>query len=163
MNYRAAKGATFGDEQAQVLGEFFQRFSDKNGGINPKEVLKIARDTLLYSYLEWDDTKAADKWRLGQVYNILGHIEGEITADDGTVYYHRAFYPVSISVTYGKEEPAEPITVSVYMGTKTILEDEKLRSQTLQDVLNRFRYYRNTYREFKELNTIFEAIDQTTV
>ena len=162
--YKAAPGAMFNDEEAQELGEFIQQFSDENGGVNPKDLLAVAKGTILGEQLEWDDVIAANKHRLHEIYTTLGHIEVKVTAPDGSEKFYRAFHPIKISVSFADDEPEpEPIILSVYLPLHDILEDPAKRKQQAQALLNRLRYYRKSNKEFKELSAIWEAIDQTVL
>lgn len=53
---------------------------ENNGEITPALVVEAARDTesVLHHHFEWNNTKAADKWRVRQASQILGAIEVKI-------------------------------------------------------------------------------------
>jgi len=158
--YRAAPGAMFNDQEAQELGEFIQKFSDMNGGVNPSNLLANALGTPLEKHLEWNDTIAANKHRLHEIYDTLIHIEIKILTHDGNERYHRAFYPTKIVVSFeGDDKQPTPVIISAYYPIEHILADPVLREQQVEWALNRFRSARKTYSELKELRSIFEAID----
>ena len=62
----------------QVVGEWFETLRKKHGGaLRPADVLDAAKDKTspVHSYFEWDDTKAAEQWRLEQARKLIREVE----------------------------------------------------------------------------------------
>ena len=62
----------------QVVGEYCYGLEQKKGGkLTPKELVEAARDinSQLHNEFEWDDTKAAQKYRERQAQYIISSIE----------------------------------------------------------------------------------------
>ena len=61
---------------AQAAGEELERIGAKNGKIEPKAVVDESRPkkAVLHPCFEWNDKKAAERWRVQQARNIIGDI-----------------------------------------------------------------------------------------
>ena len=69
---------------AQSAGEFIQNLADEHGEVTPELLLESARpeDSILHSCYEWDDAKAAEKYRLNQSKMIISNLI-VVSADNG--------------------------------------------------------------------------------
>ena len=61
---------------AQSAGEELERIERKHGRITPGNVLEESRPTgaVLHSLFEWNDSAAAEKFRLEQAREVIGNI-----------------------------------------------------------------------------------------
>jgi hypothetical protein len=59
--------------KANDVGKYFEKLHEEYGEISPEIIVEKARDenNLLHNYFEWDDTKAAHKYRLEQAKEII--------------------------------------------------------------------------------------------
>lgn len=66
--YTAKSGAPFPAAKAQEVGESLEEIQMKYGKLRPKLVVQEAEDDQheLHPYFDWEDEKAAMKWRLQQ-------------------------------------------------------------------------------------------------
>lgn len=88
------KGA--GQANPQVIGKALEEITDEHGGeLTPKAVVDKARDKKhpLHPHFEWNDSLAAESYRLDQARNLIRIVRVEDAgADDGT---SRAFISVN--------------------------------------------------------------------
>lgn len=63
---------------------------ERNGKIDPHDVIDEARDpdSVLHSHFEWDDTKAAEAYRMDQARTLIRSVRFEV------IYEDRVFKPV---------------------------------------------------------------------
>lgn len=61
--------------------EFIQSLADNEGRITPEAVIEAARppDSLINGLFTWDNTKAAEKWRLHQARSAIVRVTFEVT------------------------------------------------------------------------------------
>lgn len=147
--YPAPKGVS-----AKLAGSELERIRRAHkGALRPEMVLEASRhkNAPLHAAFEWDNTKAAAKWRLKQARDLIGavvtvEIEDKRTAR-GPV---RAFVHVNT-----KDEGSHYTTTAAAMG------DAEMRAQLLGDALGEIQSWRKRYDQLKELVRIYEAIDAT--
>lgn len=151
--FKAARGARFDDEKAQAYGDYLSELSEKKGQmLTTEEVLDAARPekSPIHGYFQWDDSLAAESWRMVQARNLVNHIEIQVV----DVYGERqtkAFHSIEVEVE-GVE--ARRYYVSVEM----VGRDEYLRSKVIAGALAELKRWEMKYRDYKELESIFGEI-----
>ena len=94
--YYARMGANFKKELAQKYGKRLETIATKNKGkIKPITVVEDARSNSspFHNYFVWDDTKAAEKYRLQQARELINHIV-EVIVIEGKPSTQRSFFNV---------------------------------------------------------------------
>lgn len=150
--YGAANGCPYTNKDAQVIGEELERIRDIYGGeVSPQHVYDESRHkkAALYSYLEWDNEKCGDRWRLEQIKRMIRIVYVRIE-DDGEPRETRAMVSVISHETGTKR----------YVSVERAMKDNDYRKQVIQEAMNKANTWRNKYREYKELGKIFQAIDE---
>lgn len=115
------------------------------GKFTPMEVLEKAKDetTELHKCFEWNDSIAAEKYRLEQAKNIIRMLVYEKeTKEQAVVRY------------YAKTE-----TKHVYQPTKQFLVQEDEYQGLLRRALAELETFKNKYHTLTELESIFEAME----
>ena len=115
------------------------------GEFTPMEVLEKAKDetTELHKCFEWNDSIAAEKYRLEQAKNIIRMLVYEKeTKEQAVVRY------------YAKTE-----TKHVYKPTKQFLVQEDEYQGLLRRALAELESFKNKYHTLTELEGIFEAME----
>ena len=115
------------------------------GKFTPMEVLEKAKDetTELHKCFEWNDSIAAEKYRLEQAKNIIRMLVYEKeTKEQAVVRY------------YAKTE-----TKHVYKPTKQFLVQEDEYQGLLRRALAELESFKNKYHTLTELEGIFEAME----
>ena len=116
--YKARMGAPFKPEEAQVIGKILNKIEEENGKIVPKALVDESKDTSspTHRFFEWNNTKAAEKFRLHQAKNIINHVEIEIVSAEvpgGTIRL-RAFQPIVIGGKRGYSASANVVSNEDY-------------------------------------------------
>lgn len=114
--------------------------------ITPEQVLEKAKDenTELHKCFEWDDTKAAEKYRLHQARQIIQYL---------------VYTPETIEHT---PQRIYQITTQkgVYQPTKLFLEQPDEYQALLERAKGELVAIRRRYESLAELEAVFEAIDE---
>lgn len=136
---------------AQVAGEYLDSLKEQNGGtLTPQVVLDNSRDTnaVLHPCFEWDDGKAAERFRLYQARQIITSLVVTIDTPDKEPKTVNAL--VNIAPLY---EKANYIPITVAMNNVTN------REQVLKNALIELRAFQNKYSIYSELAEVCKAID----
>lgn len=153
MIYQWKDGAHSNGIKAEVAGKRLEKIRNKNGGrITPHAVVNDARpeDSPLHPAFEWDDTRAAEEHRLEQARCLIRSVTViyDEKADKSPV---RAF----VNVVQGSD------TDATYTSMAHALSVPELREQVIRRALSEIKSWRQRYEDYKELGTIFDAIDKT--
>lgn len=125
---------------AQKIGEALAKVAAKGGGsLTPTAVVETARNprNVLHKHFEWDDSKAAQQWRVEQARSVIQCIHAEdSSASQGHV---RAF--ISVATNEGRAyHTIAAVKESVDLQSRILkqadrdLEAFERRYQALQDV-----------------------------
>lgn len=117
-----------------------------DGQITPEEVLEKARDesTELHKCFEWDDSIAAEKYRLGQARKILQLLVYTKKSEKYST-------PMRVLQITSKMNTYEPSRLLLVQPDEYQLELERAKA-ALKDI-------RTRYKMLTELESIFEEID----
>lgn len=125
-----------------------QKVADEigDGKVTPQEVLEKARDenSELHKCFEWNDSVAAEKYRLQQAGQVLRML---------------VFTP--------KNEEQPPLRIfhiteekNVYQPTKMFLKNEDEYQSLLKRAINELNAFKQKYHTLSELEEIFKMIDE---
>ena len=153
---------------ADVAGAVMEQLEREHGCVTKSNFLEASRpeDSPTHKLFEWDDTKAAEKYRLGQsrfyISNLRIVVE-EIKADEK---------PISVQSFKSEDGKDIPVTtrafVSVsdtqrgraeYVNIERALSDEDMRKNVLRNALLELKEFEGKYSRYEELSGIFDAID----
>lgn len=133
---------TFQDELQVIL--------ELHGGVLPaRAVVDWARehpDSALHKRFDWEDSVAAEKWRVHQARNIIAEVR--IEAAENREY--RGF--VSLEADRQAEHP-------VYLPTVRVLQDADKRRQLVAQVARELKRIRDQHRQLVELAAVWAAVD----
>lgn len=115
----------------------------------PHQILDKARDhnTELHKCFEWDDSIAAEKYRLSQARKVVCHLVVRETVQDKKP-------PIRFMLQTKNGDGYQP--------TQIIYRDPDKYQALLQSVLRDLVAIRNKHANLAELEQVFEAIDQLT-
>lgn len=162
MEFKRRKGYRVKTDP-QVVGEYCYALEQKKGGkLTPKELVEAARDvnSPLHDEFEWNNTKAAQKYREWQARYIISSIEVKLTyipseiekvdlqivpKSDGVKFYH----------TLDLDEGG-------YENVLTISSDEEKRKKLLDNCLRDVNSFVEKYDTLRSaLPKLFEVMDET--
>ena len=123
-------------------------------GDNPKakEVLEMARDPnkLTHKLIEWDDAKAAEKYRLDQAGRIISDLHIVEVGLNDKEQPQKISVPLRMFYHLEGEEGYRPIT--------KIIQDEDLHKKLLMTAYSELKSFTVKYSNLTELSPVFEAI-----
>jgi hypothetical protein len=118
--------------------------------LTPADVLDRARsaNSSLHDHFEWDDSAAAEQYRLSQAGELIRSIEIDVSRSNLSTNTVRAF----VSVERQGERS--------YTSTVHAMSDAELRRQVVQRAWADFDALRKRHQGLTELAAIFAAVDQ---
>ena len=112
----------------------------------PSRILEYARNenSELHKCFEWDDTVAAEKYRLQQARNIVRNL----------VYQEeKKEEPTKLRVFYNQS------STNTYQPTRVLVRNEDSYKELLMQAKSELRAFKNKYKMLTELEDIFNLID----
>lgn len=118
--------------------------------VKPEEIVDKARDesTELHKCFEWDDTKAAEKYRVYQARQIVCHLIVKEVDDEQQKQEVRFFYKTD------SQEGYKPVSY--------IMRNEDEYQKLLDRALSELKAFQKKYSTLKELDGLFDAINALT-
>ena len=155
MVYKFSYKATHYSVPAQQAGEYLQGLKEKHGELDKYILLEDSRaeDALLHNCFEWDDTKAAEGYRLNQAQSFITNITCVVVDDEG-----KDAEPVRAFVNVADQSHAEK---GSYVPIVEALTEEKHRKIVLKNALNELKAFRRKYSQLVELSKVFRIIEET--
>lgn len=145
MVYKLAPGARLKTPPA-IVGQVMEELSQTEEGLTAQTLLDASRpkDSPLHKEFEWDNRKAAEKYRLHQAGYIIRSIV--IVADETKpAEYTRAVF----TVEDGK-----------YESTQFIMSDEVKREKLLAIALRDLKSYERRYNNLAELSPLWSVLHE---
>lgn len=136
---------------AQVTGKVMEQIEERDGCVTKEAFLEESRPQTAptHELFEWDDTVAAEKYRLEQSRHIITDLQVKIIRHD---VEKKA--PAVVKVTVGNKTKGE------YVNVETVMQTDELRKVALQNALYDFKQLEAKYGDYVELAEIFTAIHQ---
>lgn len=150
MIYQFKDGAHLSGD-AQAVGEKLSAL-EANGKLTPEGVVREAKNirSVLHPYFEWDDAKAAERWRMDQASHLIRSVTVQVEPQDHEEpRIIRAFVPIS-----GADENRS------YVPTLKALGDAEMRRQVLAQAHSELGAVARKYREMQELAEVVQAIEK---
>lgn len=146
-------GGQIPTDEAHKILESLDRIKEEHGSLTPEYIVQAARpvDHPLHAYFEWNDTIAAQQYRLQQARSIICSIRERVT-DKNNGAFTRRYYSSVVTNTTG----------AAYVQTSYVMTQEDLRQQKIEDGLRRILYWKELTKHFTEFDRVHRAIDETT-
>lgn len=147
---------------ASVAGECLERIYHQNHQqLTPQMVVKeaSAKRHPLHDYFEWNDSKAAKKWRIEQARQLIKCVHVATTDSENKKMEVRAF--VNIKRDKNDDLTKNPFINhnSYYVSIKDAMSDDVLRQYTVDIALAELQKWMNKYKTVKELADFFELAE----
>ena len=140
--------------KADVVGKHIENLQKEQGVVTSKNLLESARpkNSAIHDCYEWDDSIAAEKYRLEQSKNIMTNLARVVISNDGkTEKVVRAFVNI---------EENKGFTPGRFVDVRTALSNEETRQIVLKKALDELLIFKSKYEGFQELSEIFNDIEQ---
>lgn len=153
VQYEFVEGSRVSGLDPQIIGEELERIRIKNNGkLTANAVLKEAKAkrSKIHRFFEWDDTEAAEQYRLSQARLLVRSVVVSYRADDRKSGGHvRAF--VSVVDKNNRQE---------YMPIDKAMSTKEFRDQVILNALSELEVWKMKYDSYNELAKIHETIDK---
>lgn len=125
----------------------------QHGILRPADVVNHARSETspLHGSFEWDDSAAAEQYRLWQARQIIRVVVSHAPSDPSKEM--RVF----VSVTPDRDQSG-----GGYRSIESVMANAELRAQLLADAKADMIRFKTKYRDLSELADVFSAIDSVT-
>jgi hypothetical protein len=156
MIYKAADGSRLTNEQAHRYGVcIFDITNSQGGNLTPQDIVSHAKSSTspLHDFFEWDDTIAAQAWRLQQASYMMRSIHVVIKINERKETT-RFLWNVRESPADADDKPAR-----VYVSINRVLAEEELREQVIEEALHQLTSWRARYKQYQEFRGVVEAIE----
>lgn len=136
---------------ANVAGAVVEEVERENGIVTPDAFLNKARadDSPIHSMFTWDDSVAAEKYRLQEARNIIRCLSVTIIKSDDAPKSYTAYVNIAEKKNEGK-----------YLNINDAFEDDDTRSIVLGRALKELEAFANKYSLLEELEEVFTAINE---
>ncbi len=144
--YKARKGSKFQKKDAQVIGETIEKLKEKKGYVKTEDIVESARikKSPLHKYFEWDNSKAAQKYRLQQARGMISSVVEVIVVSEEKVE-QRSFFSVTAKTNGNSEK--------VYVTLKDAVETTDYRKQLLNQAITTLENLTITMKMFRQYDT----------
>lgn len=133
---------------AQDAGERIEELNKIHGEVTPQIMVDDARpeSAVLHPCYEWDDSKAAEKYRCHQSKKIIGNLHVVRIADARKEVSVRGF--VSIN---GRNEKAS------YRPFVVAMSEEKTKEQVIKNAKEELRYFKSKYENIIDVISVLKS------
>jgi len=123
------------------------------GNLTPEVVLAAARakSSALHHYFTWDDTEAANQFRLIQAGYLIRRIR--------VTYMPTEDHPVRVRAYVNVHEPNDKAKAGRYIGVANALESDRYRDQIYHQCQRDIESFMNKYRCLTEAASIIAAME----
>ncbi len=134
--------------EANAIAAFLEE-NFPEGAIDPKDLLELARPkkSPIHHIFEWDDSRAAEKFRLDQARLLIRCLVVEIDGTDVRQYVS----PVLVHPTD---------TDKKYLSVDSAMADESIWEQVLNRALRELFTWKAQYKRLKKLGPVIKAIEK---
>lgn len=132
----------------KAIARELKAIEKRDGTLRPEAVVAYARNpkTALHSRFEWDDSAAAEAYRLEQARRVI-RLRIEIVGESKE------------PVRYWASLQSDRRDGNGYRAIVTIMSDDDRRRELLAMALAEARMFQKKYRQLRELADVFAAID----
>lgn len=136
---------------ADVVGSVLEDIEKKNGEVTAESFLEESREpsSPTHSMFEWDDSVAAEKYRLRQSSQIINQLE--ISVEVGEIETVTAF--VNVKSKSVKDSGS-------FVNIRSAMSDEEYRKQVLDNALAELKSFKKRYAQYSELAIVFRSITE---
>lgn len=140
---------------AETVGRVLEGIEKKRGCVTAQDFLDYSRSETAetHSMFEWDDTVAAEKYRLGQSSKIINQIEVKVVRepDDGKELTISAFVNVS---------PKAPAANATWVNIEKAHGDKDLWHRVMANAMGELKAFKRKYSRYKEFSGVIAEIDK---
>ncbi len=139
---------------AQTVGEVLEQIEAEKGGVTSRDFLEVSRpvESATHSMFEWNDSIAAEKFRLSQASMIIHQVEVHI--ESGNEERTAAAF---VNIVAKK-----PTTEGSYVNVMRAMDNDEMRAQVLANAYSELKSFEKKYKDLSELKGVMDAIRKVT-
>lgn len=145
---------------AQTVGKALESIEEKEGKVTSASFLEYSRPETseTHSMFEWDDSIAAEKYRLRQSAAIIGQIEVHIEYIDN----QEEINPVEINAipAFVNVAGKSPKASATFVNVVTAVDNKNMWKQVVQNAVAELSAFKRKYSRFKEFEKIIKDIEE---
>lgn len=134
---------------AQDAGEHIEELRNQHGEVTAQMLVDDARpeDAVLHPCYEWDDAKAANKYRLHQSKQVMSNLMIISLSDNQPINPTRGF----VNITARNEKAS-------YQPLEIALSDDEMKYQVLKNAASEFKAYLRKYKDLIDVSKLVKGI-----
>ena len=134
---------------ADTVGKQFEEIEKRYGSVTSENVLNTAKDTKnpIHSLCEWDDSVAANNYRLQQASKIICNLSVELETKE-----HQIITRAYVDVSENKK--------GSFINVVSAFENQDTKAIVLQRALQELITFKNKYKNLNELSMVISSIDK---
>ena len=150
---------------ADVVGKVLTEIEERDGSVTSKSFLEYSRpeESETHDMFEWDDSIAAEKYRLVQSGKIINQLQVELVRVGDSA-------PRKLNIEVERQEPVQRVSAFVNVAPKgtrmtasfnnfvNAMSNEEKSKQVLKNALADLKALEEKYRMYEELSDVFAAI-----
>ena len=135
--------------KAEVVGKHFEKIEKKYGELTSQNVLDSARSekSPIHCLFEWDDTQAAEKYRLSQASKLIVNLSVEVETEEKQPITVRAFVNTS-----EKKQGS-------FINIESAFNSEETKEFVIKQAFNELKAFEKKYANLELFAELFESID----
>ena len=128
------------ETQKEILLQTLREIETKTGMVTPRALVDKARasDSPLHGLFEWDNSRAADRYRLYQARQHISSVRVQFMGKETSAYWN-----ATVEI--------EDVPVQGYFSTAQVASDEAIRSVVVKEAVQNIVHWQKKYKELKEL------------
>lgn len=133
---------------AEEVGRHMEVLQEKYGEVTKEIFLDSARSkkSKMHDLFEWNDTKAAEKYRLVQAQNIICSLKVTVIEEE--------YKPITVRAFVTERERS-----SGYLHVRDALSDEEMRESVLAAAKRDAQWYIDKYDSLRELSEVIASLN----
>lgn len=167
--YSYRNGAVSRGVSAQTVGEVFESIVNSGEELTSRSFLDASRpvDSPTHNIFEWDDSIAAENWRLHESKNIINSIEIEYVQVEEPetqeleieFVEHKDPIPNFRGTAFVNVNPRGFGKTANFVPIETAMKNDDMRSQVLKNALSELKSFKHKYATLNELAKVIQSID----
>lgn len=154
--YRAAPGAQYSHRKAAVIGAELEKLGQS---VTPLAVVVAATPTKspLHDQFEWDDSVAAQSYRVFQARQLINHLQVVVVQASGESAAMKAYFS---QVVESEDEDANLIKERKYLSVELVASSPVSAGNAIQQAKAELLSWKSRYERYREFfAAVFEAAD----
>jgi hypothetical protein len=153
--YKAATGAAFNDLQARAYATYLEEKLGLDNAVGqPQDIVEVSRPLTAPTHerFTWDDTKAAEKYRLEEARQLINHIVVVRQDTSGNEITTKAFHSVVVRTEEGQKRG--------YVSEKLVWRSPDLADQVVENAVRELEGWVDRWEQYSDLRDSIDLVKQ---